>query len=200
MHKKAVGSNIKPPCVFLDLSKAFGTVNYSKLLDSMQRILILYHHMVSYQRYPIRTYLKIAWAIELSAIQISDSYSTEYGVSQRTVLKPLTEVFHIQITGTIVSHADDTATLYKSTIWEDSRERYGQYKTFYTKLTENKIRYIYKLRQTAGKTAASRVKNCQNAGAALNWFILGSTRLYEKPAVNKQRAQSPQIYVTITTT
>ncbi|CAH1998361.1 unnamed protein product [Acanthoscelides obtectus] len=115
-----IDNRIPSICIFVDLKKAFDTVNHKLLLEALERIGFRGN---AYSL--IESYL----SNRPQSVQISGSFSKEMyikcGVPQRTVLGPLlfniylNDIFQINCVGKITSFADDTAILYEGTDWSD---------------------------------------------------------------------------------
>lgn len=117
---KSVDSNKKTLAIFIDLAKAFDTVNHKLLLNKLEtygirgcalKLLTNYLHK--------RTqYVKIENTL-------SSPCYVEHGVPQGTVLGPLLFLVYINdlcelaINGNIVSYADDTALIFSGDTWID---------------------------------------------------------------------------------
>ncbi|CAH1966737.1 unnamed protein product [Acanthoscelides obtectus] len=115
-----IDNRIPSICIFVDLKKAFDTVNHKLLLEALERIGFRGN---AYSL--IESYL----SNRPQSVQISGSFSKEMyikcGVPQGTVLGPLlfniylNDIFQINCVGKITSFADDTAILYEGTDWSD---------------------------------------------------------------------------------
>ncbi|CAH1998295.1 unnamed protein product [Acanthoscelides obtectus] len=115
-----IDNRIPSICIFVDLKKAFDTVNHKLLLETLERIGFRGN---AYSL--IESYL----SNRPQSVQISGSFSKEMyikcGVPQGTVLGPLlfniylNDIFQINCVGKITSFADDTAILYEGTDWSD---------------------------------------------------------------------------------
>lgn len=104
--------------IFLDLAKAFDTVCHKKLLHRLQDYGFrgnIFNLLKSYLSNRVQ-YVKIENEISFPKI-------VQYGVPQGTVLGPIlftiymNNVLQLNISGTMVSFADDTAILYTSDTW-----------------------------------------------------------------------------------
>lgn len=106
--------------VFLDLAKAFDTVDHQQLLGSLEDVGIrgVAHNL-------FKSYL----SDRKQCVKIDDTYSSfeliKCGVPQGTVLGPILFILYINnlltigTSGHIISFADDTVILYTSSSWED---------------------------------------------------------------------------------
>ena len=110
--------------IFVDLAKAFDTVDHKQLLDCLEGIGV---RGVQYSLF--RSYLTDRrQCVRLNGI-CSDSATIEYGVPQGTVLGPLlfniyiNSLYSIDTNGTIISFADDTAIFYKNKNWDVLRQQ-----------------------------------------------------------------------------
>lgn len=105
-------------CIFLDLAKAFDTVCHKKMFNKLQNygfrgnVLNLIRSYFTDRRQHIKIDDKI-----------SHSRNINYGVPQGTVLGPIffilymNSILNLNIEGTMLSFADDTAILYRSNSW-----------------------------------------------------------------------------------
>lgn len=115
---KAVDAGEPSLCIFIDLAKAFDTVSHQDLLVVLENVGVrgLAHDLMkSYltgrkQRVKIENFM-------------SDEKTITHGVPQGTVLGPMlfslyvNDLFKLNITGNIISFADDTAVFYKDITW-----------------------------------------------------------------------------------
>lgn len=110
--------------IFLDLSKAFDTVNHLQLLEALEDIGI---------RGPtnqlLKSYLERRKQYVQIQEQLSDVQEVQYGVPQGTVLGPLlfsvylNNLLNISSSGTLISYADDTVIFYVDTSWTNLKEK-----------------------------------------------------------------------------
>lgn len=117
-------SNKKCIAVFLDLAKAFDTVNHDKLLNALNHygvrgtVLDVFKSYLSNRQ----QYVKVNDII-------SDSMLVRIGVPQGTVLGPILFIIYINsmlqldINALTISYADDTVILFSGNTWEDTKER-----------------------------------------------------------------------------
>lgn len=115
----AVDNNQPALCIFVDLAKAFDTVNHEILLDKLQR---LGFRGNTYDL--LKSYLCMRTQQVIFNNYLSRESHITCGVPQGTVLGPVLFALYINdlLTmsgcGKIVSFADDTAIFYKSHSWE----------------------------------------------------------------------------------
>lgn len=120
---KALDESKPSICIFLDLAKAFDTVNHRQLLDSLQELGFRGQTLNLF-----RSYLTDRSQYVLIGEEMSDAKTVEYGVPQGTVLGPilfniyLNNIFTLRTTGEIISFADDTAVFYKSDSWHSLKQ------------------------------------------------------------------------------
>lgn len=111
-------------CVFIDLAKAFDTVNHRQLIKTLNNAGIRGIAAKLFENYlKDRTqYVKIGNTL-------SEGTTVEYGVPQGTVLGPIlftlyvNELFNLPSKGRIVAFADDTAIFYKDNNWKDLKQK-----------------------------------------------------------------------------
>lgn len=115
---KAMDGNEQALCIFVDLAKAFDTVSHSNLLNTLE---CLGFRGAAYDI--MKSYLMDREQCVLIDNVYSDKKIVCYGVPQGTVLGPLlftlyvNDLFKLNISGDIISFADDTAVFYKNTSW-----------------------------------------------------------------------------------
>lgn len=106
--------------VFLDLAKAFDTVDHNQLLDTLFDLGFrgIAHDL-------LRSYLTNREQYVVINENISEKKIIEYGVPQGTVLGPIlftlyiNSILGINSAGKILSFADDTVLFYESDSWND---------------------------------------------------------------------------------
>nr|CAI5841722.1 unnamed protein product [Callosobruchus analis] len=118
--------DVKRPAmaIFVDLAKAFDTVNHDKLLEMME-----YHGFRGLSCKLFKSYL----AGRLQRVKIGDTFSKtkiiKSGIPQGTVLGPtlfnlyMSDLFQLHTQGHIVTFADDTAILYEEKDWRELRNK-----------------------------------------------------------------------------
>ncbi|VEN58210.1 unnamed protein product [Callosobruchus maculatus] len=121
MQKVYMSVDNKTPamCVFVDLAKAFDTIDHEHLLDTLECIGF---------RGKARSLLESYLTGRFQVIKVNDTVSKKRtiicGVPQGSVLGPLlftlymNDIFSLQCSGKVVSFADDTAIVYTSATWE----------------------------------------------------------------------------------
>lgn len=110
-------------CIFVDLAKAFDTVDHSKLLNCLECIGI--------RGNPLKL-LKSYLCDRKQCVKIGDHMSyvqtVEYGVPQGTVLGPLlfnvyvNDLFSLKTEGNVIAFADDTAIFYEAKDWNQLKQ------------------------------------------------------------------------------
>lgn len=111
-------------CLFLDLAKAFDTVDHSQLLEALQDLGFrgnIYNLMASYLNNR-KQFVKINSYLSRERI-------VECGVPQGTILGPILFTIYInslldlKSSGTIISFADDTVIFYADKTWRDLKHK-----------------------------------------------------------------------------
>lgn len=106
--------------VFLDLSKAFDTVDHTVLANSLQKVGIRGKPLQLLQCY-LRNRSQI---VEINNCQSHEQY-IQHGIPQGTVLGPVlfliyvNDLLEMNTQGKIISFADDTVILYSGSSWEN---------------------------------------------------------------------------------
>nr|CAI5834501.1 unnamed protein product [Callosobruchus analis] len=111
-------------CVFLDLAKAFDTVNHEQMLGALENAGVR-----GMARELFESYLEN----RLQVVKINNVYSKQqkinYGLPQGTVLGPVLFTIYINSileshsTGRILSFADDTAIIYSDCTWDTLKRK-----------------------------------------------------------------------------
>lgn len=138
---KALDNSIPCMSIFLDLAKAFDTVDHDLLFQKLERYGI--------RGLPLRL-IKSYFSNRKQRTKIGDNYSSELtlevGVPQGTVLGPLFFILYInslltlELNSEIISYADDTAVYIEGDSWEQVRIKAVQVMTVIKQwLVENKL-------------------------------------------------------------
>lgn len=120
---EAVDKSKPSMCIFVDLSKAFDTVNHEILLKKLQNYGIrgTAHDLIA-------NYLTNRQQIVSISGTKSSRKSITCGVPQGTVLGPLLFILYVNgllkmlLQGKVVSYADDTAIFYEAQTWQILKE------------------------------------------------------------------------------
>ena len=112
---KALDGSRSSLCIFLDLAKAFDTVDHQQLLNKQERVGIrgIALKLLTSYLYGRRQIVRVQ-------NEMSEPRNVTYGVPQGTVLGPIlftlyvNDILTLQISGKILSFADDTAIYYSS--------------------------------------------------------------------------------------
>ena len=116
---ESIDRNNKAIGIYLDLAKAFDTVNHSKLVKQLKKIGIEGHLLQWYN-----TYLRgRVHCVKLQTAQrtvYSKELKSGFGVPQGSVLGPvlfnvyINDLLELPLRGSVVGYADDTSMLYSS--------------------------------------------------------------------------------------
>jgi hypothetical protein len=106
--------------VFIDVAKAFDTVDHDLLLEKLYRIGIrgTPHNI-------LKSYLEEREQQVKIGQYISDKQKVRFGVPQGTILGPIlfiiyvNDLFQLKCRGNIIAYADDTAIFYEHNSWEE---------------------------------------------------------------------------------
>lgn len=111
-------------CIFIDLAKAFDTVNHVQLLSALSNIGIR-----GTANKLFKSYLQNREQHVMIGNVTSDKATVNCGVPQGTVLGPLlftvyvNDLFQLTSKGKILALADDTAIFYKGSSWTDLKQK-----------------------------------------------------------------------------
>lgn len=118
-----VDKNKPTMCIFVDLAKAFDTVNHDILVEKMRK-----YGFRGAANSLIRTYLhNRSQCVRIDGI-LSSSEAVTCGIPQGTVLGPvlfnlyINDLLMMETRGDIISYADDTAVVYQEESWEKLKE------------------------------------------------------------------------------
>lgn len=120
----ALDASSRSLCVFIDLAKAFDTVNHHQLLECLNNVGIRGN-----ANDLIKNYLKDRPQFVKIRNTLSDESTVEYGVPQGTVLGPIlftvyiNDLFYLPSKGKIIAFADDTAIFYTDTTWDNLKKK-----------------------------------------------------------------------------
>ncbi|XP_045460890.1 uncharacterized protein LOC123671209 [Harmonia axyridis] len=151
MVYRILDANEAAVCVFLDLSKAFDTVNHNEMLNVLENIGV---RGIPLQLFS--TYLKNrSQRVQVGEV-LSDVLEIQCGVPQGTLLGPvlftlyINDILGIDCMGKIICFADDIAILYKDLKWsslkvlveKDMKNVLNAIKSRYLTVNEEKTKYL----------------------------------------------------------
>lgn len=116
---KSINNSEPSVAVFVDLAKAFDTVDHVRLLHDLEQIGF---RGVPYKL--MRSYLEGRKQIVKIGGVYSQEKTIEYGVPQGTVIGPilfniyLHDLYKLETTGDVISFADDTVIFFKDSTWQ----------------------------------------------------------------------------------
>lgn len=120
---QSIDSSKPSVCVFIDLAKAFDTISHKRVLEKLRDFGVrgICHKLFSDYLTNRTQYVKIENFL-------SDPKTVLCGLPQGTVLAPimfiiyLNDLLTLDIKGSIVSFADDTAIYFKGNSWDEVRQ------------------------------------------------------------------------------
>lgn len=137
---KALNARKPSMAVFVDLAKAFDTVNHAQLLEILERVGVrgTAHDLLCSYLSNREQQVKINGCM-------SEVKTIQFGVPQGTVLGPLlfniyiNDLFEIKTGGDVVSFADDTAVFFSGDDWNSLRANVQQEMSKFLHYFKNKL-------------------------------------------------------------
>lgn len=124
---KALDGSVPTLCIFVDLAKAFDTVDHKILLSKLEKYGFRGSSYTLFETYLNNRVQKVQIGNAVSC-----SLAVNTGVPQGTVLGPLlftlyiNDIFMLNSRGRIISYADDTAVIYSDNSWEGLHQMVSQ--------------------------------------------------------------------------
>lgn len=122
--QEALDTSNRSLSIFIDLAKAFDTVNHDQLLESLDASGIRGNVNKLFE-----SYLKDRPQYVKIGNTISEESTVECGVPQGTVLGPIlftiyvNDLFNLPCEGKIIAFADDTAIIYQDKTWDNLKQK-----------------------------------------------------------------------------
>jgi hypothetical protein len=119
----AMDKSLKPIVIFLDIKKAFDSINFKILIYKLSKLGLDNNTLEL-----LKNYLSARKQRTRIDMTLSDENIIRNGVPQGTILGPLffliyiNELCNLKIKGQIISYADDTAIVIKSESWEKTMQ------------------------------------------------------------------------------